>query len=870
MSHYLEKELFDKLQSNPDLFNLIRDHALDGLWYWDLEKPENEWMDNRFWETLGYNPEDIPSKAIAWHDKINPEDKDRAFKVFEEHIKDPSRPFDVVGRYYHKKGHWVWIRCRGFAIRDSQGKPIRAIGTNTEITALKRSEQLLERASQAARIGFWELDFINQDVFWSKVTREIHEVEDGFIPNFEIGVNFYEEGESRDRISEVVDRAIENGEPFDEELRIISATNRPKWIRAIGIPELDRDGSCRRLYGLFQDIDIQVSSRQAIRSERELYRQVIEGAQLGAWELNFDNEEILVNRRLAEIIDYDLEELLRLGYSQWFDLIHANDRPTFNQKLEACLKGEALELNLELRLKRRKGQYIWAAVNAKVFSPTGFFKTKRLVGTVHDISSLKAKGEVLKTFISNNPMAMAMFDTKMRYIACSDKWYLDYNIQDTNIIGKSHYEVFPNLSQEWKTFHRKCLQGEIFKAEEDSFKPAPGLEVWVRWEIRPWYEDNNKVGGMIMFTENITDRKLTEKQLLLSEATFRGNFENAAIGMAVIARDGSWIEVNEKVCEITGYTKEELSQLSFQDITHPDDLDLDLELVQELLDGKRRHYQLEKRYIRKNGEIAYVLLGASIIRDDQGNFVHFVSQIVDISKRKKAEFKSKELLDATIDQNDRLNSFAHIVSHNLRTHSSGISKLLELLKEDPRSMEVIDLALQASLRLNETIEDLNKVVEIQGKTSSSFVSISLEAAIQEVKSTLQFDIQSFAEIKTQLNHQVALKGLQVYLDSIIFNLISNAVKYRHPDRKAQIEISDALDGKWYAIKVKDNGLGIDLDRHRERLFGMYNTFHENDNARGLGLYLMKHQIDIMNGKVEVESELGVGSTFIVYLPYEEN
>lgn len=870
MSHYLEKELFDKLQSNPDLFNLIRDHALDGLWYWDLEKPENEWMDNRFWETLGYNPEEMPNNAIAWHDKINPEDKDRAFKVFEEHIKDPSRPFDVVGRYYHKKGHWVWIRCRGFAIRDSHGKPIRAIGTNTEITALKRSEQLLERASQAARIGFWELDFINQDVFWSKVTREIHEVEDGFIPNFENGVNFYEEGESRDRISEVVDRAIENGEPFDEELRIISATNRPKWIRAIGIPELDRDGSCRRLYGLFQDIDIQVSSRLAIRSERELYRQVIEGAQLGAWELNFDNEEILVNRKLAEIIDYDLEELRRLGYSQWFDLIHANDRPIFDQKLEACLKGEALELNLELRLKRRKGQYIWTAVNAKVFSPTGFFKTKRLVGTVHDISSLKAKGEVLKTFISSNPMAMAMFDTKMRYISCSDKWYSDYSIQDDNIIGKSHYEVFPDLSHEWKTFHRKCLQGEIFKAEEDSFEPVPGHKVWLRWEIRPWYEDHDKVGGMIMFTENITDRKLTEKQLLLSEATFRGNFENAAIGMAVIAKDGSWIEVNEKVCEITGYTKEELSQLSFQDITHPDDLSLDLDLVQELLDGKRRHYQLEKRYIRKNGEIAYVLLGASVIRDDQGNFVHFVSQIVDISKRKKAEFKSKELLDATIDQNDRLNSFAHIVSHNLRTHSSGISKLLELLKEDPRSMEVIELALQASLRLNETIEDLNKVVEIQGETSSSFGPISLETAIHEAKSTLQFDIQSFAEVKTQLNHQVSLRGLQVYLDSIMFNLISNGIKYRHPNRKAQIEISDALDGKWYAIKVKDNGLGIDLDRHRERLFGMYNTFHENDNARGLGLYLMKHQIDIMNGKVEVESELGVGSTFTVYLPYEEN
>lgn len=500
------------MQGEPEIFDFIRVAALDGMWYWDLEKPENEWMDHRFWDTLGYADDKLPHKAASWQDKIHPEDRDRALELFQEHIDDPKIPYDLLVRYYHKDGHLVWVRCRGVALRDSKGKAVRMLGAHNEVTELKRSEALLEKASELARIGFWEVDLHNNKAHWSKVTKEIHEVPEDFEPDVATGINFYREGNSRERIAAHVSKAIEEGQSFDDELEIVTASGSFKWVRAIGIPEIYK-GKCVRLYGLFQDIDFHVNSRAAIRSERELYRQVIEGANIGAWEINVDTEDIIVNANLAKILGYNIEELRRLGYTDWFDLIHQEERPTFDQQLEDCLKGRSEEMRMEARVRRRNNSYIWIALTGKIFRPNPYFSESRLVGTLQDISPFKQKSEVLKTFISDNPLAIAMFDTKMRYISYSKKWCKDNGVEESDLLGKNHYEVFPSIRQEWKEFHRRCLQGETIREEDDSFEPSPGNIVYLRWEIRPWYKDNNKIGGMIMFTENTTERKQAEFQL---------------------------------------------------------------------------------------------------------------------------------------------------------------------------------------------------------------------------------------------------------------------------------------------------------------------------------------------------------------------
>lgn len=163
--HYLFRELIERVQLSPEIFDFLRRAALDGLWYWDLENPANEWMDNRFWETLGYDPQTKPHLASAWQQLIHPDDLLTATRNLEMHSADPMHPYDQVVRYQHANGSTVWVRCRGLIIRDSQGKPIRMIGAHVDITPAELARQALEKANreleERVRIRTLELDRVN-------------------------------------------------------------------------------------------------------------------------------------------------------------------------------------------------------------------------------------------------------------------------------------------------------------------------------------------------------------------------------------------------------------------------------------------------------------------------------------------------------------------------------------------------------------------------------------------------------------------------------------------------------------------------------------------------------------------------------------
>jgi len=138
--HYLEEELHQRVQQDRSLFEFLQAGSLDGIWYWDLENPENEWMSPQFWTTLGYDPAQKQHLAAEWQDLINPDDLAVALDNFNRHCADPNHPYDQVVRYRHASGDTVWVRCRGIVIRDDSGKPIRMLGAHTDLTALKKVE----------------------------------------------------------------------------------------------------------------------------------------------------------------------------------------------------------------------------------------------------------------------------------------------------------------------------------------------------------------------------------------------------------------------------------------------------------------------------------------------------------------------------------------------------------------------------------------------------------------------------------------------------------------------------------------------------------------------------------------------------------
>ena len=145
--NYLQQELYDLVQSDTAIFEFIQKGMLDGIWYWDLENPENEWMSPKFWQTLGYDPDEKEHLSSAWQDIINSEDLDLSINNLHKHLADPSHPYDQTVRYRHRNGSTVWIRCRGMAIRDDNGKPLRMLGAHSDITELKETERELSRIS---------------------------------------------------------------------------------------------------------------------------------------------------------------------------------------------------------------------------------------------------------------------------------------------------------------------------------------------------------------------------------------------------------------------------------------------------------------------------------------------------------------------------------------------------------------------------------------------------------------------------------------------------------------------------------------------------------------------------------------------------
>lgn len=148
--HYLKQELYQQIQQNTDLFDFIQKAALDGIWYWDIEHPENEWMSPEFWTLLGYDPAEKQHLSSEWKNLIFPEDLAEAEKNFKAHFEDRAHPYDQVVRYRHKDGSTVWVRCRGLGIRDNQGKVVRLLGAHNDITELKQVEESLRHATQDA------------------------------------------------------------------------------------------------------------------------------------------------------------------------------------------------------------------------------------------------------------------------------------------------------------------------------------------------------------------------------------------------------------------------------------------------------------------------------------------------------------------------------------------------------------------------------------------------------------------------------------------------------------------------------------------------------------------------------------------------
>ncbi len=241
----------------------------------------------------------------------------------------------------------------------------------------------------------------------------------------------------------------------------------------------------------------------------------------------------------------------------------------------------------------------------------------------------------------------------------------------------------------------------------------------------------------------------------------------------------------------------------------------------------------------------------------------------DIDEVKKKEQRKEALMQNTKEENNRLVNFAHIVSHNLRSHSNNFSMLTQMLSadlSDEKKQKVFEMLANAASKLKETTKHLDEIVDINLTLDDNFSDLNLKKYIDDaIQSQNTFADSRGVELINNIPDNLTIKGIPAYLERIALNFLSNAIKYADPEKEdKKVEITGAETPHEIKLIYSDNGLGINLEKHGTKLFGMYKTFHRNSDSRGIGLFITKNQIEAMGGRVEVESTPGEGTKFTIY------
>lgn len=374
------------------------------------------------------------------------------------------------------------------------------------------------------------------------------------------------------------------------------------------------------------------------------------------------------------------------------------------------------------------------------------------------------------------------------------------------------------------------------------------------------------------FISDITSRKIAEEELKrVADENYR--VFNYSLNLNVIASfDGYFIKLNPAWTYTLGWSLEDLKQKEFFEFVHPDDIEKTQKVFEQILRGEEGGTGiLENRYRDINGGYRWLLWSSS---SDMNQRLIYASAI-DITDRKKYEEElllSKKNLELAAleleEQNRRLDEFAHIISHNLRSPIGNIKALIGLLNDGSPLHEyqlIFEKLKNVSSNLGETMNELMETLKVKKSSEIERTEIRFKEILDKVIQSLEGEmIQCEATVTFDFNDAPKIFYHKPYLESIFQNLLTNAIKYRSPDREPKIHLRSQQTAHGIELRVQDNGLGIDLERFGDKLFGLHKTFHENKEARGVGLFLTKTQVEALGGGIHAESSVGQGTTFVIH------
>jgi PAS domain S-box-containing protein len=801
----------------------------------------------------------------------------------------------VLNWHVHKNGTEFPMLMSGLAIKDHNDEIQYLVATAIDRTEHYKNEVALEEA----RLQFKHLSDnlplgavyqIKSDVYNQKrecmfISNSIERISGYTASEIMSDVSLMYQLILPEDASRVVEKeaiAHETMSIFKDEIRIRNKEGQIRWLviasspRLIGKDEIIWDG-------VMVDVTDYNKTKEKLQESDERFTQIATHNQSIIWEIDMNGLYTYVSPMSEAVWGYKPEDMV--GIMHYYNLHPEMGRDLFKQlTLQKIEQGEIIK-DLENQVVRKDGHLIWVSTNGVPV----YGKNMELIGyrgSDNDITDRKRAEAETNRFkkiaeSANYGMAIANPMGNIEYI---NSFFAEiHGYTSTELIGK-HISIFHSESQLTSVM-------KLFQEIAQNKKVEPTI-VWHAHRNGTEFpmlmsgifvQDNvNNQEYVAASAIDMTDYIKAEQQIRAQEARYRSIIALSNTGAWEFDINKNFVWCSPEYFSMLGYDvadfnmdgSDNLNEV-WSDLIHPDDKEnAQTKFLQYLMEENAGMYENYFRMKHKDGHDVWIWSRGQRIENQDGTRNNLVlGTHIDISDQQNYLRKIEGLLKTEEKQNQSLLSFTQIVSHNLRVHTANMLGIFMLLKSDHPELydnEFLKMIETSSESLEETIRDLNDILSMKHVSPDEYKSVNLYSFMEEQKILVLHaanakQVRVFNEVAKHETVDTIPESLQ----RIVFNLLTNAIQFSSTEKESFIKIKAEKNEKYLAISLEDNGIGIDLNRHGSKLFDMYKKFHEGYDSKGLGLYIVKNQVEALGGYIEVQSEINKGSIFTVYIPNEK-
>lgn len=862
-----------------------------GTWEYDFASNLLE-PDNVLLQIYGMAAKDFDGAPAHLMQYVHHDDRDKVLKEFRKSLIDKNN-LNIEFRIVRSDGAIRWIKAVAIVHFDGKGKVNRLLGTNQDITAEKLAEIAIKESEDRYR-SFFENSL--DGILITKPNGTILSANPAACAMFKMTAS---------EICCLNRRDLFGNADTDKINAAIADYNNEK--RKVEVDCICKDGSTlpveltSSIYSsasgepkvslTMRDITERKKAEQALVESEAFNRSVLDSLSSHIAVINSAGTIVNVNKAWkdfallngAEINSQNCEGAEYFRVENYTDNNSKTDVTEINA-IKQVLQGRQKEYYAEYPCHSPWEQR-WFYMKVKKFVSS---ETMAVIEHINITEQKKAEDQLLATsaklqkaltdvekIMDSSVDIICSIDKARKFVSVSSAAHYIWGYQPNELIGQYFMDyVFQPDKMITAEVAANIMAGKAVNMFENRMIKKDGSVVTMLWSAK--WDDEEKM--MYCVAKDATEKKKMEAAYDFERSRLLELIANAPIGVGIlIGREHIFEMVNNVFLKLTGRQNiiGESVYNVFPELTNQ----RLFEILDEVFNSGKSlaiHERLIKIDIENNGVLVerYFDLVCHPYCGNEHKVEGILFFVMDVTERKLIENEREHLIEHLVKSNNDLKQFSYITSHNFRAPLSNLIGLLNLIDDTTltqENKEVIKMFETSTQQLNKTINDLIQILIIKNNLSVNIVKNNINEAYSEIIQLLSREI---AETKTTIIRDLEVDEVVLnksYLQSILLNLVSNAIKYRSAKRKLVIEISSRLQHNGdVLLTVKDNGSGINLKRHKDRIFGLYQRFHSNIDGAGLGLYMVKTQVMALGGKIEVDSEEEVGTTFYITLKANKN